>query len=219
MTYESPFVRLTWGGSFEAEEEQWSNGLSIAQPGGITQAQKEFLAVGINTLAGIIEDWHINVDAGISNRCRLEWVKIALIDEEGHYIGDADEYQFLVPVNGGSTGAIETQRSLAVSFKTAVRRGPASNGRIYIPAFRIGVATDGRLSTADQTDCLAAALIFIADINSEVDSVLPTAAVSVVSAQGSGAQEPVTSIRVGNVIDSQRRRKNKMIETYVSGAL
>jgi len=37
---------------------------------------------------------------------------------------------------------------------------------------------------------------------------------------GTGARnEPVTRIRVGNVYDTQRRRRNQLAETYVSANL
>jgi hypothetical protein len=219
MPYPTQFIRLTWGGGFQAEEEQWSNGLNFASPSGFVNSEFQALGDVLPLIGTIIQAWHTNPDAGISNRCTLEWVKIALIGTNTSYAEEAIEYQYIAPVAGGSTGAIETQRSLAVSFKTAVRRGPASNGRFYIPAYRLGVGSDGRVTTSDQTDLLAAALVFIADLNDEISNVLPTTSLHVMSAQGSGHQEPVTSIRVGNVIDSQRRRKNKMIETYVSGPL
>ena len=214
MAYYTSFLKITWGGTFEAEEEVWTNGLNFADQSIVPMNLEETFDETITDVAAAIQAWHTNVDTGISNRCRLEWVKYALIATDGKYLVDPFVYDYPTPINGGSTGAIETQRSLALSFKTPNTRGPASNGRIYVPAFRLGVGINGRLATTDQEDFVAAGKVFIDAINAAVSGRPDVLRVAVVSKVGAGTSSYVTSVRAGDVIDSQRRRKNKMREVY-----
>jgi hypothetical protein len=214
-----PFIRISWGGSFDGEEEIWSNNLNFSELGSQDPDAADVLSRVNTEVSAAIQAFHTNVDVGISNRCRLEWIKYAIIGSDFKYIGDAAVYDFPTPINGGSTGSIETQRSLAVSFKTAVTRGPSSNGRFYIPAYRLGVGTNGRVTTTDQEDLLAAAITFVDDLNFAVHGAGYPAHLSVVSQVNGGSFSWVEKVRIGDVIDSQRRRKNKMKEIYVEGNL
>lgn len=219
MPYLAPFMKVTWGGTFDGEEEIWTNGLNFPIGDGVEADPQVVLDATITNVAATIQAWHTNSDTGISNRCRLEWIKYATIGTDGRYIGDAAIYDYPAPVNGGSPGSIETQRSLCLSFKTAERRGAGANGRIFVPAFRLGVATNGRLGTSDQADFLAAGRTFILNMNTEIQPGLPGSAVSVMSNVGSGSEHEVLRVRVGDVIDSQRRRKNKMLENYIENTV
>jgi hypothetical protein len=92
---------------------------------------------------------------------------------------------------------------------SATRHG---RGRFYLPPLGVGVLDTGRLSAA-ATGSLELAFTSFFDV-------LSTAGLSVVVRNRSGhVSTPVTEARVGNVIDTQRRRRNKLIETYTAIAV
>ena len=217
--YDFPFIRLTWGGTFDGEEEIWSNNLSLV-PDGNFPVYWDDATVSPQIIAAV-NAWHTSDGAGISNRCKLAWIKIANIRTDGTYGDEPFIYDFPTPVSGGSIGSIETTRSLAVSFKTQFARGKAANGRFYIPAFNENVSTNGRLATATQENVLEAAVLFIDAINAALEPAIAGSARVGVTANAEVAPRHAvaTTVRVGDVIDSQRRRKNKMLENYVSDVL
>lgn len=217
-TYNQPFVRLTWGGTFDGEEEIWTNNLSIVGVNGTLPAvwTAETIPTAITTAIGA---FHSAAASQISSRAKLAWVKVATIGIDGKYQTEAVTYDYPTPVAGGSAGSVETTRSLAVSLKTQFPRGLAANGRFYIPGFNATVGTNGRVTTANATGLLGTATTLINALNVAFDAAI-TESVKVgvtAFAEVNPRQAVATSIRIGDVVDSQRRRKNKMLETYVSG--
>lgn len=218
FSYAHQFVRLTWGGTFDGEEEIWTNNLSIINP----DADLPFALTTVPTsIVTVIQTWHENGDAGITSRAKLAWIKLAAIKTDGTYVDEAVLYDFPAPIAGGSLGSVETTRSLAVSFKTSYVRGKAANGRFYIPGFNEAVGTNGRLTGTTQGNVLGAAQAFLVDLNVAVGTdISPDAVIGVTSYAETGARSArIDEVRIGDVIDGQRRRKNKMLENYVSSSV
>lgn len=125
-----------------------------------------------------------------------------------------EEITFDDPEAGAdSSGPIPPQCAVAVSFKTATnsRRG---RGRTYVPGICKGsVAADtARLSSGTRSAILTAFTDFAAAIdalgvqlgvNSRMDSVV----------------RPVTIVRIGDVFDTIRRRRDQLVEGYTSATL
>jgi hypothetical protein len=87
---------------------------------------------------------------------------------------------------------------------SATRHG---RGRFYLPPLAAGVLDAGRLSAAAISNLDTAFTAFFDD--------LTTAGLSPVVRNRSGhISTPVTEARVGDVIDTQRRRRNKLNEAY-----
>lgn len=106
---------------------------------------------------------------------------------------------------GVAAGAmLPFQCATAVSLRTvfATRRG---RGRFFLPPLAVGAIAGGRLTTAAQTT--------IADKVQEMMLFLQSGSQTpVVYSRASRAAITVTSIDVGDVIDTQRRRRNKLVE-------
>lgn len=98
--------------------------------------------------------------------------------------------------------------------------GRRTRGRIYLPLTGAEVATNnGLLPLVGQqlvADSVAAALedLRVAGYDVGADGLDPV----VVSTTG-GLATPITTVRVGNVPDVQRRRRNGLAETYASAAV
>lgn len=100
------------------------------------------------------------------------------------------------------------QCATVVSLRTifATRSG---RGRFYLPPLDTTVVAGGLLATAAQTTVLNSA-------DAMMSSLTGSGLAPVVYSRTQRLTVVVTSIDVGNVIDTQRRRRNKLIEERVS---
>lgn len=96
----------------------------------------------------------------------------------------------------------------AVSFRTnlATRAG---RGRFYAPSLAVEFVAGGKMTSAAQTALLAGA-------EDMVNSLTSAGLTTVLYGRTSHATQEVTRVDVGDVIDTQRRRRNKLVESRVS---
>jgi hypothetical protein len=139
-------------------------------------------------------------------------------DAQGRYRqGDATG----APIVGGGSAAVPFQLALVIGLKTAFA-GPTGMGRIYLPCPASGVSKDGRQSTTTVAAELTPAVNALTQIRNALGSSLTGL---VVASQGSAskglppANHTITGVRIGRVLDTQRRRRNALLEEYVTQAL
>jgi len=106
--------------------------------------------------------------------------------------------------------------SLCISWSTGLARGRASKGRIYLPVYGLNATDAGRMdiTPTDQNNFITFGQALL-DAFSNSAGIAPV--VPVIASKLDGSIHPITGVRVGNIIDVQRRRKNALTETYVSG--
>lgn len=106
------------------------------------------------------------------------------------------------------------QCALVVTLRTATvtRRG---RGRFYLPVMRAGAATQaGRLATASNAPLLVSLNAFFAALKTFGVPMTP------VVYSGTGRTiATVTSYDFGDVFDTQRRRRNKLVESRVGASI
>lgn len=120
----------------------------------------------------------------------------------------------MATLNAGGEGSVRcpVQTSVVLSLRTAIP-GSRFRGRMYWPAQGAQVTSEGRLGgtlTVSAIATQASALL-------EAIAAASPGAPSVFPAVHSGVADvitPVTQIAVGNVPDTQRRRRNGLAETY-----
>lgn len=110
---------------------------------------------------------------------------------------------------GTSAGAsLPPQVALTVSLRTAkVTR--AGRGRFYLPAMSVSQVSSGRVLAAAQSSAVTAAQKMIQSLNGAGYTV-------VVYHRTTRTSDAVTSVDVGDVFDTQRRRRDKLIEVRSS---
>lgn len=220
MAYDREHGLLVWGGTLPGDEI-WSNSMRMAETEQI---------IGSNDAAGwdvqelldhystVIKAHHANDSAQINTRAKLTWVKFNRVDINGHYIDPTTYEDLFAPISGAASGSsYPNQVTLVVTFTTAVSRGPANKGRIFTPMPASGVdATTGLISTAAANLIAGAYKTFIEALSDVpgVDSDQSPGA-CVMSKVGSGVRtHRITGVRVGRVLDTQRRRRNALEEDY-----
>jgi hypothetical protein len=113
---------------------------------------------------------------------------------------------------GSITGnPLPYQVAVVISLLTdsATRHG---RGRLYLPAPDVSMCVDGKLSSTCLTNLDTGFTALFDSLNT--DGLTP-----VVRNRSAHTSTVVTSARVGSVFDTQRRRRNKIAETYTAIAV
>lgn len=123
---------------------------------------------------------------------------------------------------GGVARNAVPQVALAVSFKSAITRGPGANGRMYLPGIVNIPTSTGHLDPGDMGPLSTALQTMFNGINSDMNG----RGVYLVN-NSKGGLHPVSSpqiarvssIRIGDVVDTIQRRRNGLRESYTVKSL
>lgn len=208
--YDQRHMYLQWGGALPGGE-QWSCGLRLRAKAGVTPVNDPAL---LTSLQQVVNNFHGRTTTNISGRATLTFCKLNLIGLDGRYVEDMTyEHQYAAGAIGGGNISLTppNQVALAVSLRTAFARGPAHAGRIYLPLPTITVGSDGLIPVATRDLVKASADQFITELRNAATNYEP----AIFSRKASGPMSRViTTTRVGRVLDTQRRRRRNMVESY-----
>jgi hypothetical protein len=101
-------------------------------------------------------------------------------------------------------------------------RGKASKGRMYLPGTAVSIENTGRIPTADRNNMSGLLQTFFQTFfdNFENPGALILAAKGTGPIPGLTAQNDyVETIKLGDVVDTQRRRRNGLSEQYTTTIL
>lgn len=109
----------------------------------------------------------------------------------------------------GTNPGLPHQLSVVVTTLTD-NAGKSGRGRFYLPPPELGTVTaDGRFATAGRDD-IAAAAANLLDVVTTVDFTVN----AVVASTALGVFRNINAVKVGDVFDNQRRRRNELVESY-----
>lgn len=225
MSYEiGPFDRVhgyvQFGGSLPGPET-WSCGIRVANtegPLGPTDPDWDMDEL-LGHYVTCIKAWFQRTQTGIHSKCKLQYVKFNMIGVDGKYQDDATHVDFFTPVGGGGPAEAShpNQICLVVTLLTAAQRGPANKGRFYQPApsYSINLET-GMISVAQALTTAESAKQLIEDMSDVpgIDTVGDPGVVIMSRKAGNPYTRRVNGTKVGRVLDTQRRRRRSMDESY-----
>jgi hypothetical protein len=120
------------------------------------------------------------------------------------------------PLTGGATPKMPLQAAMVVSLRTNTP-GASGRGRIYWPIPGEAVDSSGRIPAADITPTLASFKTYFNGMRSALATAFPTIGFDLAVRSKTTKTTPhVTRIQIGNVVDTQRRRRDKLVEAYQS---
>ena len=223
MTFR-PHLYLQFGGRFFSTE-QWSCGLrmSLGEPGpqNLTsdETRRNWAIDNIDDVAQDVLDWFVEPSHANSSAARLDYVKLNPIGPDGRYAFDDETIEFRWADGEAQPGPRTPtfpQITCCVSLLTAAQRGRGSRGRFYPPTGLLDVsATTGRLNLGSVQTVLDGAQSLLDNLANQPGPDLQSPRVVVASDLGTpGPMRNVTAVAVGNVIDTQRRRRNELVEEY-----
>jgi len=140
----------------------------------------------------------------------LDELVVDEIDFAGHNI---DQFRSSLSLDGTDIAdTLPFQCSVAVSTRTALPTR-AGRGRFFLPPFGLDTAVAGLFDSTAQAQVVRAAKAMIDHINAA------TSFGVVIWHKKTDTFDFVTSVDVGNVFDTQRRRRNQITETRISAAM
>lgn len=127
----------------------------------------------------------------------------------GKNLGQVQTGETLVGTD--ASGPLPPQCCIVVSLRTALFN-QAGRGRFYLPAFGVDVLAAGRLPTTARSQVATAAQKMIQSLNGAGYTVC-------VYHRKTKTHDNVTTVNVGDVYDTQRRRRDKLVESRLSLAV
>lgn len=221
MGFSHQVNRVTISGSMYGGEEEWSTGFYMGNVGADSNAPLQSIVDAIGPLWQTLFTTSAN---GFSNNYKTHEIKIvSLKASDGKTVPDSQVYYtYPAPITGGyATNQNPPQIATVCTLIGVAARGLASKGRMFLPGTGFSVDTNGRIPTANQTALTTGMKTFLTAVNA-----LPEDNVILLASQGrkppligGPVMHEVISIRLGNVYDTQRRRRNALTEVYTTQTL
>lgn len=174
-----------------------------------------------DVVAPTIDDWIGSVIA--STVVQVETLKMyPIVGPSGKAIPNPDQtqgspvtltYTGTLPHGGGSSFPLPPQDSVVASHRTD-QLGRRGRGRMYLPPMASdGLDAGGKVLSARQTAILAAQVamvsaLFYSGSGTNLWNVRP-----IVTGKPYAKYGVISEIQVGNIVDTQRRRRDRLIET------
>jgi len=118
------------------------------------------------------------------------------------------------PAVGSGTPLRPAQNAMVFSLRTNTP-GASGRGRIYWPALGDAIGSDLRYSSAIVTAALSDMRIYLNGMRSALAAAFPTIGFDLaVRSKTTHTTPHVNKIQLGNVLDTQRRRRDSMVEDY-----
>jgi len=171
----------------------------------------------LGLIATPLATWFSAVNTSVATSTLLNYVKCNPIGADGKYAGtSAHTHVYSSPPAGNGSGVLPSFCSIVYSWRSSPGPsvGAATRGRMYLPNCAIPLsAGTASITSANQSTAATQAAALIALLTRTLgDGLLVTPAIM----SKSGPAHQIRSVLVGNVIDLQRRRKNRVRETYVA---
>lgn len=220
MAFAHKVNRVTISGTMFGGEEEWSTGFYFGYTGGDADLPDQTLVDGIGPLW---QTFFTNATSRVSNQWKTSEIKVAQLGTDGKTIPDSPVYYtYPAPITGAyNSPSFPPQCALVATLVGPLPRGLASKGRMFLPGIVGSVDSNGRLGDTDRGTICTNIKTFLTAVNA-----LPANNVVVLASKGSlvpGGSAPIIkaaiSVRVGNVYDTQRRRRNALTEVYSTATL
>lgn len=222
MAYAHKVVRVTIFGTMFSAAEEWSTGFFLGNEG---SDAADPTTAGADMVRDAWETFFELSTSHISGDWKCEGVKLALLNEDGHTdLSNVVTSYYATPISGGEGGgSLPPQVSLSAQLASDIPRGPGAKGRMYLPGIRTPInSATGKIGSTEATQVATALKNFFNTVNGSFDA--PGQLVNASQGRlGIGGVAPlnatVTKVRVGDVYDTQRRRRNALTETYQTQVL
>jgi len=176
----------------------------------------------VAAIAGIFGTYFQASGTNLSMFAHLYSVKVAALSTAGEYLSSSVEAEPDPGGVGGFNGTLRypNQVALAVSLGAGTTIGRAVRGRYYLPLPAHTLLSTGRITTANVLATLATSVTFLDALNTQLNlDITQICKLQIMSDIGSGTSNPVSVVRVGDVFDTIRSRRNALDESYAVGAV
>lgn len=175
-----------------------------------TQGAPTLTAAETAWVAAINAGWAAGLNARYSTQMSLTGTATASLDvATGKQISRVADV--LALAGTAAAEPLPAQCALVVSLRSAFATR-SGRGRFYLPAMSTGVMTTGKVGGAAMT-------AIVAGIKALMDTLVAAGLTPCILNVTTHVTTVVTTFDIGNVIDTQQRRRNKLVEVRTSSPL
>lgn len=226
MTFSQAHYHLTFGGHQMTNAEIWMTGYRQC-PNAATSAAELLDNLSSISVSDILTECQNFIKttapsgyyASFSSATSVEWAKLAVIGTDGKYVGDPKVATANRVTGGGGIAAPPAQLAAVVSLWSGSSFGRANHGRMYFPLpvawMSDIVPTTGQVPIATVNNLRDSAKKLIQTTSGEIKTVGVPSFPAIMSARGLGDAKPILYVGCGPVPDTQRRRRNALVDTPV----
>jgi hypothetical protein len=210
---------VTIEGSCFNGAEVWTTGFFLGTEGADAAAPT---TTNADNVATAWQTFFTGATSKFSNLYKTHRVKIVTYNADGTPDLSTLKIHDYSPDIGGAyaTNVNPAQCSIVGTLRSSIVHGKASHGRMYLPGVGMQVSSDGRILASDRDALGLTFKTFMTNVRgyagmcgypiliAKGDPILPAA-----------IGKYVYSVRLGNVYDTQRRRRNGLSETYYDAAI
>lgn len=220
MAYQFKVTRVTMFGTMFGGSEEWSTGFFVGSMTGDSAVPVQAGADAVRDAWGTLFG---TPNMGIASAFQATGVKLARLGTDGKTeLDNVVNSYFSTAVSGAGGGSpFPPQVSLVATLVAESGKGLGGKGRMYLPGVKHGIDGGGRMGTTEAGYVSLALKTFLDTVNSSFD----VGGTVINASAGRSATSPnpvlplnrtVTSVKVGTVYDTQRRRRNGLAEQYDS---
>jgi hypothetical protein len=221
--------RYTVSGTCYGAAEIWSTSFYV---GHVSTDMGTVVQAVVDNVRTAWTTFFTSSDVKFSNKWQTTQIKCAQILEDGSTnLSNVVYAPYGTAISGNEAfNAFPPQVTLAATLENAGARGIASKGRMYLPGIAQPLQANGTLAAADALKVANGFKTFLDAVNVAVSGdgrvILASQGRRVKNAQGEYEPVPGTAVnanvnrvRVGSVYDTQRRRRNDLVEVYQTATL
>ena len=214
-------TKVTLSGTCFNGTEVWSTGFWLGYENGDADLPNQQLA---DDIRAAWTTFFTSANSYIASGYKFTQCKVASLGTDGKSNPIDSIYSYPpATVSGGGGASLPPQIALVATLQAGVPRGVASKGRMYLPGVSQDVESSGKLAQIVVTNIANGLKTFFTAVNASTatNNVVVNASHGSLNADGTpriGGSSPitraVTSVKVGDVYDTQRRRRNGLVEVY-----
>lgn len=215
-------LKVTFGGTAWTDQEIWSIGMHLGMEDGSTVATafEDLDLAALHT--AFVTNLMVEGYPSLATSVLFGEVRLGLYNQYGQLVGDSRNYFGPSYGSGLDDSSYIPQHSVVVSLLSDLPRGKTAKGRFYLPAGFGLPDADGYISNTDRANVITQVEAFlnaVSDVATSADPDLRIVNFSAGTALVDAILNPVVSFRIGNVVDTQRRRRNGLRERYAGADL
>lgn len=220
MAYDRGFLKVSWLFTILNTDEIAVTSLNLSTPDDPTFNEAAAIAeINMPVLGPLLgarmATLLTNAAVFWADYSRLVAVRIAGVDTTGVEFDPAKLWEDTTPA-AGDNNQIIPQASVVVSLRSGSSVGSGNFGRMYLPHTELQLAANAPRSSTGFTDAFViAAQTFLAGVQTDIDSAITAAVNPMIMTQVvGGTSKRVNQVAIGDVVDTQRRRRNQLPEVY-----
>lgn len=214
MAYPVPLVRVQYLFESTVGGEKAQTGYMVEPGATATGFVSSMVQIDAEALMTSFANIWNSADIDTAEYTKLVGLKVAAIGTDGRYLSEARTFARTGAVIQGNNPGVPPQCSVVVSFSSGQSLGRANHGRMYLPFTKLQQATASPYGATTAVSAFATtAQTWFASTETTLGLIQAASRIRIASKLG--VLKDVTQIKIGNLTDTQRRRRAQLPETYV----